>query len=49
MKIQKYMNHRKRKRGEETQTKFTENISDKIIEEKFPNPKKEMVINVQAY
>ena len=33
--------------GEESQLKGPENIFNKIIEENFPNLKKEMVINVQ--
>ena len=34
---------------EETQVKGRENIFNKIIEENFPNLKKEMLIKVQAY
>ena len=33
--------------GEESQLKGPENIFNKIIEENFPNLKKEMAINVQ--
>ena len=36
-----------KEQGEETQLKGPENILGKIIEEKFPNPKKEMPIKVQ--
>ena len=34
-------------KGEESQLKGPENIFNKIIEEKFPNIKKKMAINVQ--
>lgn len=41
------MKHRYREREETTQDKGTENIFNKITEEKFPNPKKEDIIKVE--
>lgn len=43
----KFMKHRYREREETTQDKGTENIFNKITEEKFPNPKKEVIIKVE--
>ena len=37
----------RKEEGEDSQSKGLENIFNKIIEENFPNLKKEMAINVQ--